>query len=146
MVKGPKLSKDLLAQISAARARQRRMEKAGLCARSARYDQSRHRIIMELTNGCVFGFPVRDIPWLRHMAPAQLSDVEVSPGGSGLIWDAVDIDLDVAGLILSSIGRAEKAREFGRLAGSAKSAAKARAARANGAKGGRPRQVTTRSR
>lgn len=141
-----KLSKDLRAQMWAARARQRRMEKAGLCARSARYDPSSHRIVMELTNDCVFGFPVADIPWLRTLTPEQLSDVQVSPLGSGLRWDAFDIDLDVAGLILSSIGRAEKAREFGRLAGSAKSAAKTRAARANGAKGGRPRKVASRSR
>lgn len=102
--------------------------------------------MIELTNDCVFGFPVSDIPWLRPLTPEQLSDVEVSPLGSGLRWDAFDIDLDVAGLILSSIGRAEKAREFGRLAGSAKSAAKTRAARANGAKGGRPRKVATRGR
>lgn len=145
-MKRQKLSEDLFDQISVARARQLRMEKAGLCARSARYDRARHRIVMELTNGCLFGFPVRDIPWLRHMTPVQLRDVEVSPLGSGLIWDALDIDLDVAGLILSSIGRAEKAREFGRLAGSAKSAAKTRAARANGAKGGRPPKLSTRGR
>jgi hypothetical protein len=84
--------------------------------------------------------------WLRPLTPEQLSDVEVSPLGSGLRWDAFDIDLDVAGLLLSSIGRTEKAREFGRLAGSAKSAAKTRAARANGAKGGRPRKVRARGR
>ena len=138
--------REILAQIRAGRARQRRREKAGLCARSARYDQPSHRVIMELTNDCVFGFPVADIPWLRPLTPEQLSDVEVSPLGSGLRWDAFDIDLDVAGLLLSSIGRTEKAREFGRLAGSAKSAAKTRAARANGAKGGRPRKVRARGR
>jgi predicted butyrate kinase (DUF1464 family) len=58
-----------------------------------------------------------------------------------LHWEDLDADLSVPGLLLSSIGRSERLSELARLAGRAKSPAKAAAARANGAKGGRPRKV-----
>lgn len=94
--------------------------------------------MVELTNGFVFGFPVKAIPPLVAAKPDELAAVQVSPGGSGLRWAALDIDVSVPGLLLSSIGRTEKARELARLAGRVTSPAKAAAARANGAKGGRP--------
>jgi hypothetical protein len=125
-------------QMSAARTREKRARAAGLRAVSVTYDRSQRRVVIELSNGCVFGFPAQSIPWLRNATIADLMAVEVSPSGSGLRWDALDVDLSVPGLLLSSIGRVEKTRELARLAGSAKSDAKARAARANGAKGGRP--------
>jgi DNA invertase Pin-like site-specific DNA recombinase len=54
-----------------------------------------------------------------------------------LHWEELDTDLSVAGLLAGLFGtRAHLARQ----AGSATSPAKAAAARANGAKGGRPRR------
>jgi len=70
--------------------------------------------------------------------------VEVSPGGSGLHWEALDIDLSVPGPLLSSLGRAQQRSELARLAGRTTSRLKAAAARANGAKGGRPRKAARR--
>jgi hypothetical protein len=61
-----------------------------------------------------------------------------------LHWDSLDADLSVPGLLLSSIGRAQKLAELAREAGRAKSNAKAAASRTNGAKGGRPRKVAAR--
>jgi hypothetical protein len=97
--------------------------------------------MVELTNGFVFGFPSKAIPQLAKVKPSVLATVEVSPGGSALHWEALDVDLSVPGLLLSSLGRSDKMRELARVAGRTTSAAKSAAARANGAKGGRPRKV-----
>lgn len=131
----------ILAQIPAARARAAREWKAGRRATSAHYDRANGRIVMELSNGYLFGFPVSAIPYLTSATPKQLSAVEVDPGGGGLHWEELDVDLSVPGLLLSSVGRQEKLSELARIAGTTKSAAKAAAARANGVKGGRPRKA-----
>lgn len=130
-------------EIRAARARDARERAAGLRALSARYDRRAMRMMLELSNGCLFAFPVSRIPELDAATPAQRAAVEVSPGGSALRWDVLDIDLSVAGLLLDSVGRRERMRELARLAGRVTSKAKARAARANGARGGRPRKERT---
>ena len=55
-------------------------------------------------------------------------------------WDALDVDLSVPGLLFSAIGPRERFSHLASLAGRARTDAKARAARANGRKGGRPKQ------
>jgi len=127
-------------EIRAARARDARERAMGLRARSARYDRRAARIIVELSNGCLFGFPAARVAALASAPPAHLAAVEVSPGGVALRWDALDVDLSVAGLLLDAVGRRQRMQELARLAGQVTSKAKARAARANGAKGGRPRK------
>lgn len=129
----------ILAQIPAARAREARERRAGRRALSAYYDRRTARVIMELSNGCMFGFPVGDIPALSTVTMSELVAVEVTPGGSGLYWEALDVDLSVPGLLLAAVARDEKLSELARIAGSTKSPAKAAAARRNGAKGGRPK-------
>ncbi|MBA3889649.1 MAG: DUF2442 domain-containing protein [Gemmatimonadaceae bacterium] len=131
----------ILAQLPAARAREARDRRTGRRALSVVYDRRTGRIMMELTNGIVFGFPATAIPALAHATPGQLAAVRLSPGGSGLHWEELDADLSVAGLLLSSIDRSEQVSELARAAGRARSPAKAAAARANGAKGGRPRKA-----
>lgn len=135
---------DILRQIVSARGREARERKAGRRAVAASYDRRTGRVMMELTSGFVFGFPARAIPALAKASDDQLSAVELSPGGSGLHWNDLDVDLSIPGLLLSSVGRSEKLSEMARLAGRSRSRAKAKAARANGAKGGRPRKVAGR--
>ena len=132
---------ELMAQIPAARAAERADRKAGRRAKSAAYDPVLHRIVLELTNGCQFAFPVVSSRWLRGMSAADLALVKVLPGGSGLTWEKQDIDLDVPGLLMHVGGTDGPRRHFAREAGRATSTAKAAAARANGAKGGRPRKA-----
>lgn len=141
MVKARTSKADILAQIPSARAREARNRKAGQRAISARYDHRAGLVILNLTNGYLFGFPAKSIPALAKATPAQLAQVELSPAGSGLHWAALDVDLSVSGLVLASVRPSDKLRELARLAGSTTSVAKAAAARKNGAKGGRPRQV-----
>lgn len=134
----------ILGQIAAARARETRERTNGRRAVSASYDRRTGRVMVELTSGFVFGFPADAVPELVKAKPVILAAVEVSPGGSGLHWEALDVDLSVAGLLLSAVGQSDKVRELARLAGTATSPAKAAAARANGAKGGRPRKAVGR--
>lgn len=133
---------EIRAQIPAARAREAADRRKGLRALSARYDRKAQRVVVELTSGCLFAFPVRNISFLSAATPAQLAAVEVDLAGISLRWDALDVDLSVAGLLFSAIGEKEQRRQLASLAGRSKSAAKAKAARANGAKGGRPRAAT----
>ena len=100
--------------------------------------------MIELTTGCLFGFPARAIPALAKATPRQLASVTLSPGGSALRWGSLDADLSVAGLLLSSIDRAAALSELSRVAGRSRSPAKSAAARVNGAKGGRPRKAAGR--
>lgn len=107
-------------------------------AAAARYDRHLDCVIVELTNGCTFAFPPRLAQGLQDATADQLAQVEVLGMGSGLHWEALDADLSVSGLLAGLFGtRAYMAR----LAGQATSPAKAAAARANGAKGGRPRKA-----
>lgn len=130
---------EILAQIPAARARDAVRRKKGLSATDVRFDRKAQRIVLELTSGYLFAFPVRAIPALHAMNSSQLAAVELHSSGISLRWDAQDVDLSVAGLLLSAIGENEQRRQLASLAGKVSSAAKAKAARANGAKGGRPK-------
>lgn len=134
---------DIVAQIPAARAREARQRRTGMRAKSARYDAGSARFVLELTNGCAFMFPAAMVAGLRRTSAAQRAAVEVLPSGSGLVWDALDVDVSVPGLLMSSFGQAEAATELARIAGSATSEAKARSSRVNGAKGGRPRKAAS---
>jgi hypothetical protein len=129
---------EILAQIPAARARERRERKMGLRATSAKYDRAAHRVVLELTNGYSFAFPVRAVRALNGLTSSQLAEVELDPSGAALLWDSVDIDLSVPGILLSAVGVEERLRHLASLAGSTTSDAKAAAARSNGRKGGRP--------
>lgn len=106
-------------------------------ASSARYDGQTGRIVVELTNGCVFAFPAGRAQGLQDATSDQLASVEILGRGYGLHWEALDVDLSLPGLMAGLFGtRSFMAGEAGR----ASSPAKAAAARANGAKGGRPRK------
>ena len=107
-------------------------------AARARYDRRRDRIIVDLTNGCVFAFPPKLAQGLEDASAEQLAQVEILGAGYGLHWEALDVDLSIPGLLAGLFGtRAHMAR----IAGLATSPRKAAAARANGAKGGRPRRI-----
>ena len=110
-------------------------------ATAARYDRQLDRVGGELTNGCTFAFPPRLAQGLEDATEDQLAQVEILGAGYGLHWEALDADLSIAGLLAGLFG----ARSYmARRAGQATSPAKVAAARANGAKGGRPRKSAQR--
>ena len=126
------------ADIDAALARGRSARASEPRAAKARYDRKTGRVVVELTNGCTFAFPPRLVQGLETAADDQLATIEILGQGYGLHWEALDVDISVPGLMAGIFGT--KAY-MARLAGQAKSPAKAAAARANGAKGGRPRKA-----
>jgi hypothetical protein len=103
----------------------------------ARYDPNTGQVVVALTNGCTFTFPPALAQGLENATPDQLAEVEILGAGYGLHWEALDADFTVPGLLAGLFGtKAHMARQAGR----ASTPAKAAAARANGAKGGRPRK------
>lgn len=136
---------EILQQIPQARATERAARKRGHRARAVHYDRGKGRIVVELSSGVLFAFPVTSVPSLRRAAPSELAQVALNAAGSMLSWEALDVDVSVAGLLLAAVDPAERIRHLATLAGRATSPAKAAASRENGAKGGRPRKVVTRA-
>ena len=107
-------------------------------ASKARFDRRRGRVVVDLANGCTFAFPPRLAQGLENATDDQIARVEILGAGYGLHWEALDADLSIPGLLAGIFGtRAYLAGQAGR----STSPAKAAAARRNGAKGGRPRNV-----
>ena len=128
-------------QLEAAEARGRAMVETEPRAALARYDPATGRIVVELTNGCTFAFPARRVEELETASDAEIAEVEVAGAGFGLHWPTRDADLTLSGLMNGVFGTRKWMSELARRAGRATSPAKAAAARANGAKGGRPRKA-----
>lgn len=108
-------------------------------ATATAYDPRQGLILVRLRGGCAFGFPPDQVDGLGNATADQLSNIRLSPSGDGLHWDELDVDVSLTGLM----ARALNLREWApRIMGQVRSEAKARAARKNGMKGGRPRSAT----
>jgi hypothetical protein len=111
-------------------------------AAAARYEAATGRVVVDLVNGCAYAFPATLVQDLQGAGPDDLAGVEVDGVGFNLHFPALDVDLYVPALVAGLFGtRAWMTRELARIAGRSTSAAKGAAARANGAKGGRPRKL-----
>lgn len=107
-------------------------------AKSVRYSPARRQVVVELTNGCSFIFPVDKAQGLAGASNKDLADVQILGKGFGLHWEKLDADLSIPSLVIGIFGSKAWMRELARRGGASTSPAKATAARANGAKGGRP--------
>jgi hypothetical protein len=107
-------------------------------AKSVRYSPTRRQVVVELTNGCSFIFPVDKAQGLAGASNKDLADVQILGKGFGLHWEKLDADLSIPSLVVGIFGSKAWMRELARRGGASTSPAKATAARANGAKGGRP--------
>jgi hypothetical protein len=133
----------IIAQIPEARARERLDRRLGHRTTRATYDRTHKRIVLELTNGVQFAFPARSVAALRGATAAQLAAVTVDRSGHAIRWEALDVDLSVPGLLLAAVGDEVARHHVASMLGKSRSPAKTAAARANGAKGGRPKKSTT---
>lgn len=125
----------------------RQAHKAGLVAlktepraKAVRYDAAHRQIIVELTNNCIFIFPADSGQGLKGADDGDLADVSILGSGYGLHWEKLDVDLNIAALVVGIFGSSAWMRELARRGGASKSPAKSDAARINGAKGGRPQK------
>jgi len=106
-------------------------------ANAVAYDRRKGLVLIELKSGFAFGFPPERVTGLEGSSAEQLSEGRISPSGDGLHWDELHVDVSLTGLMAEALNLSEWAP---RLMGQIRSAAKAKAARLNGLKGGRPRR------
>jgi hypothetical protein len=111
-------------------------------ASSVHLDRSTSRLEIELRDGSMVAIPTRLIQGLRGKSAAAIAKVQVMGDGYALHWDEIDAHHTVASLVAGRLGSTAWMREHARAAGSVRSEAKARAARRNGKKGGRPKSRT----
>ncbi|MFZ3343225.1 MAG: DUF2442 domain-containing protein [Terriglobales bacterium] len=97
-------------------------------------------VILKLNDGSRRAIPREDLQGLQSATKDQLARVEILGGGTGLHWPEIDADLYVPGLLRGIYGSKKWMAEIGSRGGAVRSTAKKKAARANGLKGGRPRQ------
>ncbi|HEY9723117.1 MAG TPA: DUF2442 domain-containing protein [Oscillatoriaceae cyanobacterium] len=129
---------DFDAQYQAAIERGRARRQTDPYAVAVSFDAERREYFIRLQSGESFGIPIAKIPELAGAGPKQLADVDLFAQGEGLRWDALDLDITTLTLVNRAFGEVIR-RALGKQAGSARTPAKAAAAKANGSKGGRPK-------
>jgi hypothetical protein len=128
---------DFLSQNEAAVREAREADRIEPRASAVRYDAERGLVLVELRSGFAFGFPPERVAGLEAGTAKDMSNTRISPSGDGLHWDSLDVDVSLTGLMADALNLREWAPRF---MGQQRSEAKARAARLNGLKGGRPRR------
>lgn len=109
----------------------------------ARYDSDVDAIELAFKGGGSMSIPLAMVPGLERASASKLESVVLSPAGDALSLPALDVDIYVPGLLERAFGTRLFAASTGRRGGRRRSKAKAAAAKANGAKGGRPRKRLT---
>ena len=127
-------------QIDAARARARQFKAIDRRAVRVEYEKKPDLLTLHLDDGVRVSIPRTRLQGLENASPAQVAKVEILGRGTGIHWPLLDVDHYVPGLLNHVFGTSRWMAELGRRGGSATSASKAAAARANGKKGGRPKQ------
>lgn len=107
---------------------------------NAHYDLERDRIDLTFGGGGSMAIPRKIVPGLERADASKIQSIVVSPAGDALSWPSLDVDVYVPGLVERAFGTRLFAAATGRRGGRRRSSAKAAAAKANGAKGGRPRK------
>ncbi|MBC5809352.1 MAG: DUF2442 domain-containing protein [Candidatus Eremiobacteraeota bacterium] len=113
-------------------------------ATSVRYLPSRDVIVIEMNNGATLSIPRKLMQGLEAATPAQLRRSEIWASGTILSWEELDADFKMELLLEGIFGSPRWMSALASRAGRVKSAAKTKAARINGAKGGRPRKQAVR--
>lgn len=127
-------------EFQAATLRGEEIRRRGYAVR-ADYDSRQNRLVVDLNTGVTIMVPVALIEELSDADANDLTEIEISPAGTALHWPRIDADVYVPSLVQGIYGTKRwMAAQLGAAGGRATSPAKSTAARANGAKGGRPRK------
>jgi hypothetical protein len=127
-------------QIDSALAQGRKFAVSDRRVVAAEYERKPDLLTLYLNDGVHVSIPRMNLQGLQDARPAQVSRIEILGHGTGLHWPLLNVDHYVPGLLNHVFGTDRWMAELGRRGGSVTSAAKADAARANGRKGGRPKQ------
>lgn len=121
----------------------RRADKTEPRAAAATYDAATGRLVVTMRSGAILSVAVGDlnVPELDRASPEQFAEVFAGDGGEALFWNEIDVQIGIIAL-LQIVFQIKTVQSVTQQAGRARSAAKTAAARANGAKGGRPRKST----
>jgi Protein of unknown function (DUF2442) len=161
------------AKIAAAERRGAEAEVREARAVAVRYDHGSGNLVLALRGGTTLIVPTHLLQGVAGASPELIAEVELAPRGAGLHWEKLDADLLVQDIVAGCFGtarwmaqlaasgqldtaslarletltelRSPTAAEMGRKGGSARTLAKAIAARANAARGGRPRKTTAKT-
>src|SRR5262249_7260861 len=86
-------------------------------ARAARYDRKSKRLVIGLANGAAFIIPIHLLQGFEGAAARDVAAVEVTPRGSALHWEKLDLDFSVAELVAGIFGNKAWMSALGRQGG-----------------------------
>jgi hypothetical protein len=139
--------KELAGEIREAKKAGKETEKSEPRALAVKYDHKSDRIIVDLRSRVSFMFPAELAEGLSEASCEELAEVTVLADGFAIYWESLDVALSVPDLLLGVFGSKSWMTniysEIGRKGGSKTSPVKARASRANGRLGGRPKKTSS---
>ena len=138
MANKERIERDLAKRFPLARSRGRATLLRGPRATAVRYVAG--KVVVTLDSGVELRFPPALAQGLANASPRELSEVVIEAGGLSLHWPKLDADFYVPALAQGALGTRQWMSHIGRAGGRSRSATKVKAARVNGAKGGRPRR------
>jgi hypothetical protein len=110
-------------------------------AQSVTHIPALNLLIIQLNNQRRLVLPIEELQGMSNATHKQIKNYELLGTGTGISFPDLDVDLYVPALIEGVYGNRNWMAELGKKGGSARTEAKRRAAKANGALGGRPRKT-----
>lgn len=102
------------------------------------FDPETRILSIRTDDGSRVDFAVSKIRELRNASTEQIREAYITRAGDAIHWDNLDAHYTIAGLAARIFGTKKWMAELGSQGGKVRSEAKAKAARSNGARGGRP--------